>query len=350
MRSVRLGLVGALALALLGSGGAATLAQGEVSAPFQTGIYAGTCVDLGSASAAAYPLAGATYAQRNGAAAANATPGAAGQAGASVGPEDAIPVATSVTHIDASVEDLTNQPHALAVFSQRGGAEQEAVACGPIGGSFDGTDLVFGLLPMNDSGYSGIGWLNTSSGSGVTVTVFLNSLARTGLEMTGEMQGAMEMPAATPAASPAMETGAATATAAATETAATPSAAEAQATVAEIEAAAPAAAGEVGTPAAEAPPSVTVESVDINFVQHEITIPANTDVVINLPNNGRIMHNFSITDHKNPNVPNLGIKVNIQPGTTQHVTVNAPPGDYYYYCNIPGHEAAGMHGIMHVVG
>ena len=47
MSSVRLGLVGALALGLLGSGSAATLAQGEVTAPFQTGIYAGTCVDLG---------------------------------------------------------------------------------------------------------------------------------------------------------------------------------------------------------------------------------------------------------------------------------------------------------------
>jgi uncharacterized cupredoxin-like copper-binding protein len=306
-----------------------------VTAPFQTGIYAGTCVDLGSASEAAYQLAGTAYTPTGAA----ATPAAAGEAGSSVGPADAIPVATGVTHLDASVEDLTNQPHALAIFSPSGGAAQEAVACGSIGGSYNGSDLVFGLLPMNDSGYSGVGWVNASGGSGVTVTVFLNSLAGTGLEMTGEMAGAMEMPAATPAA--------ATATEAATEAAATPAPAETPAAATATE---EAASGEAGTPAAAAPTTVTVESVDINYVQHEITIPANTDVIIELPNHGRILHDFSITDHKNPNVPNLGINVRIQPGATEHVTVNAPPGDYYYYCNIPGHEAAGMHGIMHVVG
>jgi nitrite reductase (NO-forming) len=109
-----------------------------------------------------------------------------------------------------------------------------------------------------------------------------------------------------------------------------------------------AAPGLAGTPTA-AVKSVTIESVDIDFIPAEVTIPANTDVTIDLPNHGVILHNFSITDHKNPNVPNLGISVNIDPGATEHVTVNAPAGDYYYYCNIPGHEAAGMYGTMHVV-
>jgi glucose/arabinose dehydrogenase/uncharacterized cupredoxin-like copper-binding protein len=94
---------------------------------------------------------------------------------------------------------------------------------------------------------------------------------------------------------------------------------------------------------------VTVEMVDIDFNPNEFTIPANTDVTITLPNNGAALHTFVISDHNNENVPNLGIKVEVQPGQTGTVTVNAPPGDYYFFCDVPGHEAAGMFGTMHVV-
>jgi uncharacterized cupredoxin-like copper-binding protein len=94
--------------------------------------------------------------------------------------------------------------------------------------------------------------------------------------------------------------------------------------------------------------TVKVDLVDIAFNPNEITIPANTDVTINLMNTGAAAHNFSITDHNNPNVPNLGISVDVAPGQSGTATVNAPPGDYYFFCNVPGHEQAGMHGIMHV--
>jgi uncharacterized cupredoxin-like copper-binding protein len=30
------------------------------------------------------------------------------------------------------------------------------------------------------------------------------------------------------------------------------------------------------------------------------------------------------------------------------VTINAAPGDYQYYCSIPGHKEAGMVGTIHV--
>jgi nitrite reductase (NO-forming) len=94
---------------------------------------------------------------------------------------------------------------------------------------------------------------------------------------------------------------------------------------------------------------VTLEMVDIAFKPNGFTIPANTDVTITLDNTGAALHNFSVTDHKNPNVKNLGISVDVNPGETKTVTVNAPAGDYYYFCNQPGHEAAGMFGTMHVV-
>jgi cytochrome c oxidase subunit II len=87
---------------------------------------------------------------------------------------------------------------------------------------------------------------------------------------------------------------------------------------------------------------------DINFNPNVITIPADTPVPITITNHGVTMHNFSITDHKNPNVTNLNISVNVNPGETKTVTVNAPAGTYYFYCDVPGHEAAGMFGYLEV--
>ncbi len=119
----------------------------------------------------------------------------------------------------------------------------------------------------------------------------------------------------------------------------------------------------IATPAAEAATPVptqaaapgndaqgqpAIELVDIAFQPTELTIAAGQDVTVTLTNNGATMHNFSITDHNNSGVENLNISVELAPGQTQTVTVNAPAGDYYFFCSVPGHEAAGMHGTMHV--
>ena len=60
-----------------------------------------------------------------------------------------------------------------------------------------------------------------------------------------------------------------------------------------------------------------------------MTIPANTDVTFDLPNDG-VAHNFSIDA--------LNISVDLAAGETKQVVVNAPPGTYEYCCNIPGHK------------
>lgn len=108
-----------------------------------------------------------------------------------------------------------------------------------------------------------------------------------------------------------------------------------------------AAAGTAAAGAAQ-PAAVTIDMVDIAFKPNAFTIPANTDVTVTLVNQGAALHNFSITDHKNPNVKNLGISVDVAPGETKTVTIDAPAGDYYFFCNQPGHEQAGMFGTMHV--
>ena len=91
---------------------------------------------------------------------------------------------------------------------------------------------------------------------------------------------------------------------------------------------------------------VVIGEYDIYFQPNLVTIPADTPVRIVLPNHGATAHNFSITDHGNPGLKNLNISVDIQPGETKTVTVNAPAGSYYFFCDQPGHEQAGMRGYL----
>lgn len=93
---------------------------------------------------------------------------------------------------------------------------------------------------------------------------------------------------------------------------------------------------------------VEIVSYDIYFEPKEVTIPADTDVTIVLPNEGVTLHNFSIDDNKNEDLPFEPIDIDIDPGATEQVTINAPAGEYYFYCNVPGHEAAGMWGTLTV--
>ncbi len=86
--------------------------------------------------------------------------------------------------------------------------------------------------------------------------------------------------------------------------------------------------------------TLVVESYDIYFEPEELSIPADTDVTVQLPNVGAALHNFSIDE--------LGIDVDIAPGATEETVINAPAGEYEFYCNVPGHKAAGMLGTLTV--
>jgi uncharacterized cupredoxin-like copper-binding protein len=111
----------------------------------------------------------------------------------------------------------------------------------------------------------------------------------------------------------------------------------------EVAAAASPVATPAATPAASpvAATEVTVEMVDIDFNPNEFTIPGNTDVTVRLPNTGQIPHNFHID-------PLDVHSEDVNPGAETTVTINAEPGDYEYYCSIPGHREAGMVGTVHV--
>jgi plastocyanin len=97
--------------------------------------------------------------------------------------------------------------------------------------------------------------------------------------------------------------------------------------------------GDQGNAAANT--AVTIEMVDIAFNPKEVTIPANTDVTITLPNNGVAVHNFHVDE--------LGIQSeDVQGGGSTTVTINAPAGTYEFYCAVPGHREAGMTGTLTV--
>ncbi len=84
--------------------------------------------------------------------------------------------------------------------------------------------------------------------------------------------------------------------------------------------------------------SFTVTSHDIYFEPKELQIPAGKDVTLVLPNAGAAPHNFAIDA--------LNISQDQAPGETHEITVNAPAGDYEFYCNVPGHKEAGMVGTL----
>jgi uncharacterized cupredoxin-like copper-binding protein len=260
---------------------------------FPASIHQGTCDVLGPV---AYPLSNIGVPE-----------------GGEVVGQPAIPAFQGETTLPGvKLDDLISGEYVLAVSESERNVDT-IVACGKVGGTHFDNHLLFGLSPTDVRGIAGAALLTQQQDGSLHVTVYV----------------------ITNAALPATATPAAPASPAATEPAAQPT-----------QPAQPTATS--GGGGSQAQTAVTVEMVDIAFKPTEFTIPANTDVTITLKNSGATTHNFSITDHNNPNVKNLGISVDVDPGQTKTVTVNAPSGDYYYFCNIPGHEQAGMHGTMHV--
>ena len=104
-----------------------------------------------------------------------------------------------------------------------------------------------------------------------------------------------------------------------------------------------------GTQAVQSQP-VTIEAYDIGWQYNgektapgkPLTVPVAPGQTISLPNTGASPHNFS--------VDKLNISVDLPAGETKQVTIPADtaPGDYEFYCNVPGHKEAGMVGTLTV--
>lgn len=98
-----------------------------------------------------------------------------------------------------------------------------------------------------------------------------------------------------------------------------------------------------GEPTAEpapAPGTYDVEMKDIAFAETTFTVPANTEITINLSNTGASPHAFDI-DELNVHSGDYSS------GQTGTVTFNTgAPGTFTYYCSIPGHKELGMVGTL----
>lgn len=217
------------------------------------------------------------------------------EVGDMVGAGGAFPAETSVTTVEASLDDLLAEPLAVNVHQSEEQIDTY-IACGDIGGVRHGADLTFGLAPQSGSDYAGTVWLHDNGDGSTTVTIAL---------VRNLVTAAVGTPAAGPAATPAAP-------------AATPA----------------------GEEQAEPGTEVTVELIDINFQPKEFTIPAGADVTVHLTNTGAILHDFTIDA--------LGIHEEVAPGTETTITIDAEAGDYDYICTQDAHKEAGMVGVMHV--
>lgn len=85
----------------------------------------------------------------------------------------------------------------------------------------------------------------------------------------------------------------------------------------------------------EPSPEVTISAGDLFFKPKEVTVPAGT-VTFTLVNEGVSPHTLKIDG-----APGLNLTVDGK-GDTDKGRINLLAGEYKLYCDVPGHQAAGM--------
>lgn len=84
---------------------------------------------------------------------------------------------------------------------------------------------------------------------------------------------------------------------------------------------------------------VTITAKDLSFTPAEVSVKPGEAINIAFHNADEMVHDFTI--------PSLGVHVVAQPGATATFGVTvASPGAYEFFCTVPGHAAAGMHGTI----
>lgn len=88
-----------------------------------------------------------------------------------------------------------------------------------------------------------------------------------------------------------------------------------------------------------------IVATEFAFDVPNITVAPGDEVVIRLVNNGATVHNWEI--------PDWGFVVEAQAGTTAEAILTVPEdatGEYDLLCNIAGHQASGMEGVLIISG
>jgi uncharacterized cupredoxin-like copper-binding protein len=118
-----------------------------------------------------------------------------------------------------------------------------------------------------------------------------------------------------------------------------------------------------GAETATGPQEVTLVASDIAFDQERIEVVAGQPVALNLRNEGVLEHDFSIMDipadmpaddHAEDEGHDMGymeeqpeLHTAAMPGASSSFTFTpTAPGEYTYFCSVPGHREAGMGGTL----
>ncbi len=97
-----------------------------------------------------------------------------------------------------------------------------------------------------------------------------------------------------------------------------------------------------GTAAVEqTPDQLTMSVFEFGFDPAQLTVVAMSETSVLMTNEGVAAHNFTIDA--------LGIAIDLQPGESKQATLNAAPGNYAFYCSVPGHRDFGMEGNLTVL-
>lgn len=75
------------------------------------------------------------------------------------------------------------------------------------------------------------------------------------------------------------------------------------------------------------------------FARERVTAPAGT-ITLRMPNPSPMPHNIAVDR------PERVIGEIVERGGVSEITLDFPPGEYEYYCSVPGHREGGMVGTL----
>lgn len=110
---------------------------------------------------------------------------------------------------------------------------------------------------------------------------------------------------------------------------------------------------------------LTISAADIEYDTERIEVTAGVPVVLTLENEGALDHDFSIVDiplsgeasgmedgemddhEMTMDEAELDLHLSAHAGESATVTFTpSEPGEYRYFCTVPGHEESGMVGVL----
>lgn len=111
--------------------------------------------------------------------------------------------------------------------------------------------------------------------------------------------------------------------------------------------------------------AITINAADIEYDTERIEVTAGIPVILTLQNEGALDHDFSIVDiplsgevssmeeeemddhEMTMDEEELDVHVSAHAGESATITFTpSEPGEYPYFCTVPGHEESGMAGVL----